>query len=181
MPARRGFWRRFKRPRPGSARQSSPPFRSSCLRLRRRFKARRPGRLCPRRPPFTPRNSLCLRRRLIQRRRTDYGYEDQEYREEDYGESYSQYRDEYEPDAYYDEGDYYGPQDGEYGGYAQEYPEEPAYPEGGDYGYQEPPAAPSSGRPSPQQQATQQFDTEEILREALRYTDEDYWDDSSQQ
>ena len=113
--------------------------------------------------------------------RTDYGYEDQEYREEDYGESYSQYRDEYEPDAYYDEGDYYGPQDGEYGGYAQEYPEEPAYPEGGDYGYQEPPAAPSSGRPSPQQQATQQFDTEEILREALRYTDEDYWDDSSQQ
>lgn len=111
----------------------------------------------------------------------DYGYEDQEYREEDYGESYSQYRDEYEPDAYYDEGDYYGPQDGEYGGYAQEYPEEPAYPKGGDYGYQEPPAAPSSGRPSPQQQATQQFDTEEILREALRYTDEDYWDDSSQQ
>ena len=65
-----GFWRRFKRPRPGSARQSSPPFRSSCLRLRRRFKARRPGRLCPRRPLFTPRNSLCLRKRLIQRRHT---------------------------------------------------------------------------------------------------------------
>lgn len=86
-----------------------------------------------------------------------YVYEDQAYQEEDYGESYGQYREDYPQDVYYeDDGDaYYGT--GEF-----EYPPQQA---------QEPTQAPPA-----QDQATRQFDTEEILREALRYTDEEYQD-----
>lgn len=86
-----------------------------------------------------------------------YVYEDQAYQEEDYGESYGQYREDYPQDVYYeDDGDaYYGT--GEF-----EYPPQQA---------QEPTQAPPA-----QDQATRQFDTEEILREALRYTGEEYQD-----
>lgn len=86
-------------------------------------------------------------------------YEDsyQAYQEEDYGESYGQYREDYPQDVYYeDDGDaYYGT--GEF-----EYPPQQD---------QEPTQAPPA-----QDQATRQFDTEEILREALRYTGEEYQD-----
>ncbi len=86
-----------------------------------------------------------------------YVYEDQAYQEEDYGESYGQYREDYPQDVYYeDDGDaYYGT--GEF-----EYPPQQA---------QEPTQAPPA-----QDQATRQFDTEEILWEALRYTGEEYQD-----
>ena len=86
-----------------------------------------------------------------------YVYEDQAYQEEDYGESYGQYREDYPQDVYYeDDGDaYYGT--GEF-----EYPPQQA---------QKPTQAPPA-----QDQATRQFDTEEILREALRYTGEEYQD-----
>lgn len=98
----------------------------------------------------------------------DYG--DGDYREEDYGESYGQYTD----DMYYDNSDYYDD------GYEEDYgPEEDVSPAQSQLPYEQP--APQPAQPPQDQQATRQFDTEEILREALRYTDEDYWDDSSQQ
>ena len=106
-----------------------------------------------------------------------YGpYEDEVYQEEDYGESYGQ---SYGQDGYYDS-DYYDDYE-DYGPYQ----EEEGYQE--DAGYQEPPyepqpparqVAPPPADPAPDWGATRQFDTEEILREALRYTDEDYREDN---
>lgn len=105
-----------------------------------------------------------------------YGpYEDEVYQEEDYGESYGQ---SYGQDGYYDS-DYYDDYE-DYGPYQEE-----GYQE--DAGYQEPPyepqpparqVAPPPADPAPDWGATRQFDTEEILREALRYTDEDYREDN---
>ena len=107
-----------------------------------------------------------------------YGpYEDEVYQEEDYGESYGQSS--YGQDGYYDS-DYYDDYE-DYGPYQ----EEEGYQE--DAGYQEPPyepqpparqVAPPPADPAPDWGATRQFDTEEILREALRYTDEDYREDN---
>ena len=106
-----------------------------------------------------------------------YGpYEDEVYQEEDYGESYGQSS--YGQDGYY-ESDYYDDYE-DYGPYQEE-----GYQE--DAGYQEPPyepqpparqVAPPPADPAPDWGATRQFDTEEILREALRYTDEDYREDN---
>ena len=106
-----------------------------------------------------------------------YGpYEDEVYQEEDYGESYGQSS--YGQDGYY-ENDYYDDYE-DYGPYQEE-----GYQE--DAGYQEPPyepqpparqVAPPPADPAPDWGATRQFDTEEILREALRYTDEDYREDN---
>lgn len=85
--------------------------------------------------------------------------EDAAYREEDYGESYGQYEEPLAPyegqAAYYEDEDY------------EDYQEYQEYEDYQDY-QEEPPAA----TPPPEDQATRTFDTEEILREALRYTDD---------
>lgn len=97
-------------------------------------------------------------------------YEDGAYQEEDYGESYGQ---SYGQDGYYDDYEDYGPYQEE--GYQEgDGCQEPAYEP-------QPPArqaAPPPAAPAPDLGATRQFDTEEILREALRYTDEDYREDN---
>ena len=87
------------------------------------------------------------------------GYDDEyesEYDQQGYGPADDQ--DLYYDDDYYDEGDEY-----EYEPEPEPYvpPRQP-----------EPPR--SQPAPSADQEATRQFDTEEILREALRYTDEDF-------
>lgn len=95
--------------------------------------------------------------------------EDGQFYQTDYAPGYD---DEYESE--YDQQQDYGPADDQDLYYDDEY-----YDEGDEYEYeQEPYAPPQPSRQQPpapsDQEATRQFDTEEILREALRYTDDDY-------
>ena len=82
--------------------------------------------------------------------------------QDDYEEGYQEYRDDYPQDVYYED-EYYGDED-----VAPTDLEQPYVPH-------QPESAPQPpvSQPSQDQEATQQFNTEEILREALRYYDED--------
>ena len=91
----------------------------------------------------------------------------------------------YPGDAYGGQEAYYPPEgydseeypEEDYGPYEEDYPEGESYPEGGleedcleeDYPEEEP----YEEEPQPAPEATRQFSTEEILREALRYDEED--------
>ena len=86
-----------------------------------------------------------------------YVYEDQAYQEEDYGESYGQYREDYPPGRLLR-------------GRRRRLLRHRRVRDRSQQA-QEPTQAPPA-----QDQATRQFDTEEILREALRYTGEEYQD-----
>lgn len=90
------------------------------------------------------------------------------------GAAYGAYREDYPQDAYYDEDyaseeDYY-PEEEDYN--SQVYDPEDYYPEDQDSLPPQPAQRPYQA-PTPQQQATQTFDTEEILREALGYPPKD--------
>ena len=83
------------------------------------------------------------------------GYDDEyenEYDQQDYAPSQEQYYD----DEYYDDGDEYEYEETSYAPTQEQ--------------------VPPSRQPAPpsEQEATRQFNTEEILREALRYSDEDF-------
>lgn len=88
-----------------------------------------------------------------------------------YGETYQEYRDDYPQDVYYEDG-YYDDEEYDDDYYEDVDPAQPAEP------YAAPPAQPAPQPQQPEsysdQEATRQFDTEEILREALRYTEDDY-------
>ena len=85
------------------------------------------------------------------------GYDDEyesEYDQQDYASSQDDYYDDaYYGDEYYDDGDEYEYEETSYTPTQEQYQQ---------------PAPPSD------QEATRQFNTEEILREALRYTDDDF-------
>lgn len=84
------------------------------------------------------------------------------YEEEGYGENYQEYREDYPQDEYYED-EYYD--DGYYEEESLPPAEKPApQPQA--------PVQPQAPAPSQDQEATRQFDTEEILREALRYYDD---------
>lgn len=82
--------------------------------------------------------------------------------QDDYEEGYQEYRDDYPQDVYYED-EYYGDEDVAPTDLEQPYASH----------QQAPAPQPPVSQPSQDQEATQQFNTEEILREALRYYDED--------
>ena len=84
------------------------------------------------------------------------------YEEEGYGENYQEYREDYPQDEYYED-EYYDD------GY---YEEEPLPPAENPAPQPKAPVQPQAPAPAQDQEATRQFDTEEILREALRYYDD---------